>query len=328
MAKLKEPKVISMLALTGALFAVPWITTATFLLFIMVWMWVYIVLCGTFRFITLTGDWTFAHVPLMSVGGYTSALLTMRLGWSFLPAFFMAGVVAVVVGLIIYRLCLRARAITFFWLTWAFGEIIRQVWIRFPEPFGGSTGMPDIPSPVISIPGLPEVEFVSQVPYYYMGLVLVIVTLGSLYLIERSRIGLTLKTINDNWELTESLGMNVFRYRLLALTIGTFFVGIIGSFYAHWIHILAPADFSMSLGLLVLLYVIVGGTKTMWGPVIGVVTFVLLAQVLRPFEEYILGVYGLILILVMTQFREGLESLPGRISPWVKKRLARIGKEA
>lgn len=329
MDRRKQSKNIGVLALIGLLFVLPGIAPHPAVLHIMIWIFVYSVVCGTFRFTTMTGDWTFAHVGMMAVGAYTSMLLTMKLGWSVWPAMVIAGIMALAVGLVVYALCLKTRAVTFFWVTWAFGEMIRQVFARFKHPFGGHMGISGIPGPTISIPGFIEIGFENQMSYYYVGLLLAVVTFLIMHLVERSRVGLTLKSINENWELSESFGVNVFAYRLLALAIGSLFVGIIGSFYAHWIHFLSPSDFGIAFGLLVLLYVVVGGHKTMWGPVIGVTMFIILSRlVLSRLEQYLMPVLGLILMLTLGLFREGLESLPRRVFPWIKAAFDRKRKEA
>jgi branched-chain amino acid transport system permease protein len=321
-ASFKKPKVISLLGVIGFLFVLPGITSHTAVLHIMIWIFVYSLLCGTFRFAAMTGDWTFAHVSLMAVGAYTSTLLTMKLGWSVWPAMAAAGIMALAVSMLIYPLCLKTRAVTFFWVTWAFGEMVRQTFAMFEHPFGGHMGVSAIPGPTISIPGLLEIGFKGQMSYYYLGLILAIVVFVLMFLVERSRVGLTFKSINENGELAESLGINVFGYRLLALAIASFFVGLNGSFYAHWIHFISPGDFGTAFGLLVLLYVVVGGHKTIWGPVIGVTLFILLGRVLlNRLEEYLMGVYGLILMVTLVLLRDGLESLPGRISTRLRRKL-------
>jgi branched-chain amino acid transport system permease protein len=329
MDKLKQVKTISILALIVFLFVLPGITSRPAVMYVMIWIFLYSLVCGTFRFITMTGDWTFAHVGIMAVGAYTSMLLTMKLGWSVWPAMVTSSIIALAVGMVLYSLCLKTRAVTFFWVTWAFGEIIRQIFARFKNPFGGHIGVSGIPGPTISIPGFIEIGFETQMSYYYLGLLLAVVIFLIMYLVERSRVGLTLKSIDVNWELSESLGVNVFGYRLLALAIGSFFVGITGSFYAHWIHFLSPSDFGIGFGILVLLYVVVGGHKTMWGPIIGVTLFIILSRlVLSRLEEYLMPVLGLILMLTLGLFREGLESVPKRIFPWIKATFTRTRKEA
>jgi branched-chain amino acid transport system permease protein len=319
MIKIKKTKAISIAAVMLFLIVIPAITRSPYHMHILITILLYIMITASFRFCIIDGDWPFAHVPLMGLGGYTSALLVMRLGWPFWPAFFTGGIVAVIAGLIIYIPCVRTRGITFFWITWAFGEVLRQTFIRFREPFGGASGLVGIPGPVISIPGLFKVEFLSQVSYYYLALVLALLTIVVLYKLENSRIGLTLKSIGENTDLAESTGINVTRQRLLALTIASFIAGIGGSFYAHWIHLLTPVEFDVAFGLFVLLYAVVGGTATWWGPVVGVTVFVVLAQFLRGFTIYIPAVYGFILILTLAFLPEGLESLHRRILSLIEK---------
>jgi len=301
------------------LFFVPTISGgSTFILFTATSIFFYINLCQTFRFINLTSDWSFAHVTVMGMGAYASALLAIKAGWPFLACFFTASLVSVAICLPIYALSFKTKGETFFWLTWAIGEVIRQVWIRFKNPFGGDAGLGNIPKIVISLPGL-RVEFLSQVPYYYMGLVLTVVTNAFLYAVEKSRIGLNFKVIASNSDLASSLGINVFRHRMLAVVIASFFVGFNGSFYAHWIGFLSPRDYGLSFLLLTLLYVIVGGRQTIWGAVMGVTAFYLLNLQLKPFQQYILAVYGGVLILVLAFFSDGLEGLVKLVASLFKR---------
>lgn len=324
---LREPKSLSLIVMIAVLIAIPWMVQEIYVVHMMIWIFFYSILCQTFRFNTLIGDWSFAHVPLMGVGGYASALFVMRLGWPFSASFIMAGFMAIGVGLVVYKIAIRTKGVTFFWVTWGLGEIVRQMWIRF-EIFGKHRGLSSIPGASISLFGFSEVNLTSQTHYYYLGLSLFVVTFITLYFIERGRLGLTAKSICENRDLAASYGINVEKFRLLILFISTFFVGINGSFAAHWNHYINPNDYGLSFSLLVLLYVIVGGIKTMLGPVLGVIIFVFLGQALQPLQEYTMVVYGAILIVVLRFLPGGMVGLPGLVLPRIKKLFVRIGKES
>jgi branched-chain amino acid transport system permease protein len=124
-----------------------------------------------------------------------------------------------------------------------------------------------------------------------------------------------------------SVGINVTAYRILAFEVGTFFAGISGVLLAHYFGHIDPHQFNLTTGLYLLIWVVVGGFATFAGPIIGVTFFTVLGEVMRVFGAWMPLVYGCILIVSLLFLPEGLESLPGRISPLMKK-MGTIGKRA
>ena len=100
--------------------------------------------------------------------------------------------------------------------------------------FGGPKGIKLIP-PFPDIPVLLAIDFYDPVNYYYLCLVVVTISLVILYRVERSRIGLTFHAIHWQDKLAESVGVDTFRYRTLAFVISSFFAGLSGALYAHYI---------------------------------------------------------------------------------------------
>lgn len=314
-------------AVVITLFLIPLFIKSPYWMLVLTLMWVHIIVAESFRYIVTTGEYSFAHVPLMGMGGYASALLMMKLGLSFWLALPLAVLATAIISFLIYYPCLRTTGTFFFFASFAFGEVMRLCWVRFRNPFGGVGGLSDIPRPdAIPIPGLPTVEFtiVSHIPYYYLILVFMLFGLLIMYLLERSRLGAIAAAIKESKVLASFVGIRVWHYEMIIFVIASAFAALGGGLYAHYMTLLVPIEFYWGLGIYVCVWAVVGGTGHFAGPIVGTVIFGLVREFLRPFPQLVPLVYGLILAATLAFLPQGLISLPEKISPWAKKVLARV----
>jgi branched-chain amino acid transport system permease protein len=298
-------------ALTAALIAMP-----HFLSYsqkeIAVLLVINVLLVMSYRLMTLTGEWSLVHVVIMGVGAYASALLSKSLGvpvaLSMLLGACTAGAVAALLSFPLFRM----KGFYFLIGSFAAGEVIRLIWKRFTDPFGGPKGLKLIPPlPNIDL-GFMTIDFFGPTTYYYLCLLVVSASLWILYRIERSRIGLTFHAIHWQDRLAESVGVSTFRYRMLAFVLASFFAGLAGALYAHYIGTVSPNRFEVEYMVFVLIWAIVGGTATFYGPILGVVVLTVINEVvLRSLgaDEWRPMIYGAILIASVLFLPQGLESL-------------------
>jgi branched-chain amino acid transport system permease protein len=295
---------------------------------ILVLLVINVLLVSSYRLLTLTGEWSLAHVVIMGVGAYGSALTAKRLGVP-VPLAMLAG--AALAGLLAFLLSFplfRMKGFYFLIGSFAAGEVIRLIW-KWSELtwlFGGPKGIKLIP-PFPDIEML-SIDFYNPVNYYYLCLVVAAVSLVILYRVERSRIGLTFHAIHWQDKLAQSVGVDTFRYRMLAFVISSFFAGLAGALYAHYIGAIAPDRFNVEEMVYVLIWAIVGGTATFYGPIIGVVTLTILNEVvLRALgvDEMRPMLYGAILIVSILFLPNGLESLVPKIRGWIAGRKDKRG---
>jgi len=288
-----------------------------------------VLLVVSYRLMTLTGEWSLGHVVIMGVGAYGSALFTKRFGLPVPLAMPLGALSAGLVALVLSFPLFRMKGFYFLIGSFAAGEIIRLIWKRFTDPFGGPKGIKRIPE----VPGFDigplSVDFYEPVPYYYLALIVVALSLLVLYRIERSRIGLTFHAIHWQDKLAESVGVDTFRYRTLAFVIASVFAGLAGALYAHYVGTINPRRFGVEEMVFVLIWAIVGGTATFYGPILGVVTLTIINEVvlrslgvdtLRPLF------YGTILIVSVLCLPAGLESLVPKARAWLARRVARRGQ--
>lgn len=276
---------------------------------------IWMILAQSYRLIVTIHDWQLYHVVLYGVGAYTSGMLSKNLGIPVFAAIPLGGVMASLIGVAITSLLLRTRGWGFYIATYGLAELIRLSWMRFRNPFGGSTGIIDIPYP----PVVAGINFSARIPYYFFSFGVMLIIMYMLYRIERSRIGDTFKAISMDPLLAESVGISIPRNRILACAIGSFFAGIAGGILVHRLGAVDPKMFNITTMLYLLIWVVVGGTNTFWGPIIGVSVMHTLFELSRPLIQIRPMFFGLAMILVLLFMPGGLESLISRVVARLKK---------
>jgi branched-chain amino acid transport system permease protein len=277
-------------------------------------LFVNIIVVSSFRVMTITGEWSLAHIPLMGVGAYTAALLAKSFGFPFIATLFIGGIAAGAIAYLLSYPLLRMKGFAFFIGSYAAGEAIRLCWVRFRNPFGGTKGIFDIPGAgVIRFSENVVLDFRKDIPYYFLTLVIMIISLLLMLRLSKSRIGKTMKALHQNDSLAKSVGIPVLKYKALAFVIAAFFAGIAGVLLTYRLRGIDPHLFGFSTTMYLLLWVIIGGTETFIGPVIGVVLLTIIAELIRGFSAWVPLVFGVILIITIIFLPRGLESLSQRI---------------
>lgn len=297
---------------------------------ILVFLTVNVLLVASYRLLTLTGEWSLGHVVIMGVGAYGSALLTKEAGVPVPISMPLGALVAAAVAWLLSFPLFRMKGFYFLIGSFAAGEIIRLLWKRFRDPFGGPKGITGIdPMPDFSI-GVWDFDFFEPVSYYYFAGAVVGLSLYVLWRIERSPVGLTFHAVHWQDKLAQSTGVDVRAYRTLAFVIASGFAGLAGALQGHYIGTVNPNSFDVELMVFVLTWAIVGGTATFYGPILGCVVLTVLNEiVLRDLDSLAEGTalafidfdqarplfYGLILILSILFMPKGLESIVQRLLP-------------
>ena len=288
-----------------------------------VFLLINVLLVVSYRLLTLTGEWSLGHAVIMGAGAYASALYAKALGLP-VPVSMLLG--ATTAALVAYGLSfplLRMKGFYFLIGSFAAGEVIRLLWKRFREPFGGPKGIKSIPSvPDIEI-GTLKIAFYDPVNYFYLCLIVVSVSLFILYRLERSRFGLIFHAVHWQDKLAESVGVDTRRYRTLAFVVASFFAGLAGALMAHYLGTVNPNLFDVGQMIFVLIWVIVGGTATFYGPIVGVVVLTIINElVLREMgvDQARPLIYGAILIATALFLPQGLESLGSKLRALLARR--------
>lgn len=276
-----------------------------------------IVLTASLRMIMITGQVSIAHYAFMGIGAYTSALLVTKAHWNFWLTFPLAGIAAAIVALGLGYLTLRIKGSYFAIATMALGEFIRMVWVEWKGFFGGMNGIMGIPAPN-SIGGI---NFGSMPSYYYFGLILMLFSMVILQRMDKSRYGMTFRSIAVADNLSESVGVNIMNYKVLAFVVGCFFAGLAGALYSSLQHYISPMDFTAFESIMLIVFLVVGGRTNLLGPILGVTVLTWLPVLLEQIPGYqptmLPIMYGAFLLVVMLFIPGGvldiLERAWGRI---------------
>jgi len=284
---------------------------------ILVFLTINVLLVSTYRLLTLTGEWSLGHVVIMGVGAYASALYTKEFGVFVPVSMLLGGITAALIAILLSFPLFRMKGFYFLIGSFAAGEIIRLLWKRFRDPFGGAKGIKGIdPMPDFSI-GIYDFDFFEPISYYYFAGTIVIFCLWILWRIEKSPVGLTFHAVHWQDKLAEASGVNLRAYRTLAFAIASGFAGIGGALMAHYVGTINPNSFDVEVMVFVLTWAIVGGTGTFYGPILGCVLLTVLNEiVLREmgFEQLRPLIYGAILIASILFLPNGLESIVQRFT--------------
>jgi branched-chain amino acid transport system permease protein len=177
---------------------------------------------------------------------------------------------------------------------------------------GGYSGLTAIP-PLFHV-GTPKVS------YYYFFLGLALVSIIALYRFEFCRIGMNLKAIAQSYLVASSVGINEGWYRILAVGVGCFFVGLAGAGYAHYNQALSPKSFNFLATLWLVMYVLIGGTDSFAGPIIGTFVLFLIPEFFRGLKIYSPYISAVILLIVVYLMPQGLVGLPQLLRSWYTAR--------
>jgi branched-chain amino acid transport system permease protein len=291
----------------------PFATMNLYLLHILILAGMWSILCVSLHLLEFTGLFTLCHAAFMGIGAYASAILSMKLGWSFWATLPLAGLIAASVAVLTGSIFLRVKGLLFAIITFAFGEAVMLAFSHWPG-LGGKEGLTGLPAPnTIHLPLGLDIKFVGKIPYYFLTLVIVFISVWIIYRIENSRLGRVFSAIQTNDTLTESTGVNVYGYRLLSFGIASFFAGITGSLYGHYHTYIAPMEFGVWMSVMIFLLVVIGGKKSLLGPVIGAIFLTIVPELLRGAKIYAPLFYALLVLVVIFFLPDGLISLPDRI---------------
>ncbi len=245
------------------------------------------------------GQINIGQAAFVGIGAFTSAILTTTYGLPFWVALPVAGIMALIIGILLGMVSIRLKHDFLAITTIGFNFIVVAIFLYY-DIFGGSYGIINIPRPTffgITLKGSS-----------YMLLVFVILALAMLfnYWMERSWLGRALQALKEDEEAAESMGVDVKKFKIIAFSLGAFFGGLAGSLLAHFKTYIVWSDFQFAVSIMLLTICILGGLESIYGPLVGASIVVLLPEIFRPLMDYRLITYSILLILLLKFMPEGI----------------------
>ena len=223
-----------------------------------------------------------------AIGAYGSAYMSSVLAISPLIAIPLGAMLSGLVALVVAVPVLRTQGIYLALATFALGQIIRAAILNL-EVIGGAAGYPVasfIPLPVVLGFAVGVAVFVS--------------------LLFGTRFGVAVRAVHDDERVADLMGLSVRAFQVAAFTLGAIIAGVGGALYAHHFSYIEAQYFNVGLSITIVLYVLLGGTQTAWGPFIGAAIFTLLPELLRQSASARYTVFAAGVIVLMALRPQGL----------------------
>ncbi len=255
------------------------------------------------------------HAAFFAVGAYTYGMFFryagqffinagISTGWMFWIAIPLGGIMAAVFGVLLSLPVLRLRGDYLAIVTLAFGEILRMILQNWGSVTGGATGISLIPRPWLF--GINVTPRIAATYIYYIVFVFVILSIISVSRLENSRIGRAWEAMREDEIACQSMGIDLVRNKLTAFVLGSVWAGVAGVLFAAQTTYINPDSFTIWESILILCIVVLGGTGSISGVILGALIIKLLPEYMRAFAQYRLLFFGLALVLMMIFRPEGI----------------------
>lgn len=265
----------------------------------------------------ILGELSLGHAGFMCVGAFTSAFFSkctvdtitasgLRYFLALLIGAAAAGICGILIGIPVLRLKGDYLAI----VTLAFGEIIKNIvnilfigrdsnGFHFSTKDSLSLGLEDGGKVIVN--GPQGITGTPKDSTFFIGVVLILVTLFIVLNLIHSRSGRAIMAIRDNRIAAESVGINITKYKLMAFSISASLAGVAGVIYAHNLATLTaqPKNFGYNMSIMILVFVVLGGIGNMRGSIIAAIILTLLPELLRSLSDYRMLIYAVVLIVMM-----------------------------
>jgi len=260
-----------------------------------------------------SGQFSFGQVAMATIGAYTSAFLSLNLAVPPLIGLLAGGAMAAAASYGLGFLCLRMRGPYLALTTIAFSESFRLIMSSEFEVTRGTLGL--------SVPPLVAAWGTSKIPPYLLMLAILGISLFILARILSSPLGLFFRSVREDEDAASVMGVDTTKYKILAFTIGGFFAGVAGAFFGHYLQLVSPIMGSLGEMGLVISMVVVGGTESLAGPVLGAVLLEGASEYFRVYGELYKVLFGLLMILTLRFMPRGL------LIPLLRRLVAKLGPQ-
>jgi branched-chain amino acid transport system permease protein len=267
-----------LIAVLAVLALIPVFINDTFFLYVFTLIVIFSIYAASWNFLANSGQGSLGHAAFLGIGGFASAIIAGRIanaiigilgGYALpigaLPVFIQVSVILIGglisggIGLLLGLACVRLKAWYLAMVTFGFSVIAFTLSSQFDSFTNGINGF----APMELVP--------DGYPFYILVITFAATSIGTMYLIMKSRIGLAFKAIHGNESEAKMIGINTTKYKLIAFVISTFFAGIAGGLYVYLPRFVDNSIFSPANSFLPLIMTVIGGLGTVSGPIIGAV---------------------------------------------------------
>ncbi len=282
-----------------------------------------IVVLGLTLLMGYAGQISLGQAGFFGLGAYLSAIFTVHLHLNPWLAMLLALVGTVLVGFVLGIPTLRLYGHYLAMATLGLGIVLQIIFKEEVEITGGPSGIGGIP--YLKLFGL---EFSNDHRYYFLCWAFMLVLLGISINLIHSRIGRAMRAVSQNQIAASSLGVSVNWLKILIFSLSAGYASIAGSLYAHYFTFINPSPFGFMASVKLVAMVVIGGSLSIWGALLGAGLFTALPELLVVFEDYEMIIYGLILILVIMFAPQGLAGIARRLADKLRPARRKVDAQA
>jgi branched-chain amino acid transport system permease protein len=258
---------IALVAFAVAL-VIPLVISDVFMIHVLTLVAIFTVYASSWNLLASSGQGSLGHAAFLGIGGFVSSLLAINLGIPPIIGMFIGAFVSAGTGFLIGITCVRLKAWFLAMVTFGFSVIAETLFSHFDDVTHGILGFR---TPLLIPSGL---------PFYYFAVFVACISVAVIYFIMNSKMGLAFKAIHQNVSEASMIGINTAKYKLYAFVISTFFAGLSGAIYAHFLRYISVTVFAANNSFKPLMMSVIGGLGTIEGPIIGSIIMVFIDSLL------------------------------------------------
>jgi len=324
--KIQSTKFYIFIAVIAISAVIPLVVGDAFLIHVLTLMALFTIYASSWNLLASSGQGSLGHAAFLGIGGFVSSLLAINLGIPPIIGIFIGSVVSAGIGFLIGLTCVRLKAWFLAMVTFGFSVIAETLVSQFDDVTHGILGFR---TPRLVPSGL---------PFYYFAILLAVLSVFAIYSIMKSKIGLAFRAIHQNESEAKMIGINTAKYKLYAFVISTFFAGLAGGLYAHFLRYISISVFAADNSFKPLMMSVIGGLGTIEGPVIGSIIIVAIESYLPIIDNFLdpalgslfpevsfVGPYlrflglGVFLVIVVIFLPKGVSSLIHKIHNYFRE---------
>lgn len=255
--------------------AIPLVIRDAFMIHVLTLIAIFTIYASSWNLLASSGQGSLGHAAFLGIGGFVSSLLAINLGVPPIIGIFLGGAFSAGIGFLIGITCVRLEAWFLAMVTFGFSIIAETLVSQFDDVTHGILGFR---TPLLVPSGL---------PFYYFAVLICGLSVVVIYFIMKSKIGLAFRAIHQNVSEASMIGINTAKYKLYAFILSTFFAGISGALYAHFLRYISVSVFAAGNSFKPLMMSVIGGLGTIEGPIIGAVIMVAIDSLLPNIDTFL-----------------------------------------
>ena len=255
--------------------AIPLVIRDAFMIHVLTLIAIFTIYASSWNLLASSGQGSLGHAAFLGIGGFVSSLLAINLGVPPIIGIFLGGAFSAGIGFLIGITCVRLKAWFLAMVTFGFSIIAETLVSQFDDVTHGILGFR---TPLLVPSGL---------PFYYFAVLICGLSVVVIYFIMKSKIGLAFRAIHQNVSEASMIGINTAKYKLYAFILSTFFAGISGALYAHFLRYISVSVFAAGNSFKPLMMSVIGGLGTIEGPIIGAVIMVAIDSLLPNIDTFL-----------------------------------------